>query len=268
MQRMAIEGKIPDPFYPQVVERVTQQPISTPAPTLQVTNPDPPLPPELTRPANPTPLDDMYTPTIKVLPVPAPQVCDYTAGNPRRPHHQPTPFENDHHCPAPLFTSKPLPAGRGESTKLMRHRCYYCRHVGHWNNQCASPHTQCHEVGKCIVPLRHQAFNQACEYGGRTPANHPNPDTMKTQKRKRQLETDDFNPPTGAANTPNNTPVDNGLPPANSLLFTPLDPLAKSFQPSWYQAALPPGTWGNTPWGAGWDEYAARHPFPCIFKYG
>jgi hypothetical protein len=82
MQRMAIEGKIPDPFYPQVVERVTQQPINTPVPTLQVTNPDPPSLPELTRPTNPTPLDDIYTPTIEVLPVPAPQVHDYTAGNP------------------------------------------------------------------------------------------------------------------------------------------------------------------------------------------
>jgi hypothetical protein len=141
MQRMAIEGKIPDPFYPQVVERVTQQPISILVPTLQVTNPDPPLPPELTRPDNPTPLDDMYTPSIEVLPVPAPQVHDYTAGNPCGPHHQPTSFEDNHHCPAPLFTSKPLPVGRGESTKLMQHRCYYCRHVGHWNNQCASPHT-------------------------------------------------------------------------------------------------------------------------------
>jgi hypothetical protein len=71
MQRMAIEGKIPDPFYPQMVERVTQQPINTPVPMLQVTNPDPPSPPELTRPASPTPFD-MYTPTIKVLPVPTP----------------------------------------------------------------------------------------------------------------------------------------------------------------------------------------------------
>ena len=77
MQRMAIEGKIPDLFYPQMVERVTQQPINTPVPMLQVTNPDPPSPPELIRPASPTPFD-MYTPTIEVLPVPAPQVRDYT----------------------------------------------------------------------------------------------------------------------------------------------------------------------------------------------
>jgi hypothetical protein len=256
---MAIEGKIPDPFYPQMVERVTQQPINTPVPTLQVTNPDPPSPPEFTRPASPTPFD-MYTPTVEVLPVPAPQVRDYTAGNPRGLHHQPTPFEDDRHCPAPLLTTKPLP-GRGESAKTVRHRCFYCGQVGHWNNQCASPHTQCNEVGKCVVPLRHRAFNQACENGGQTAANHP-----QNQKRKRQLETD--NPMTGAAGTPNNTPVDNGLPPANSLLFAPLDPLAKSFQPSRYQTAPPPGTWGNAPWGAGWDEYAARHPSPCIFEYG
>jgi hypothetical protein len=72
MQRMAIEGKIPDLFYPQVVERVTQQPISTLVPMLQVTNPDPASPPEPTRPANPTPFDNMYTPTIEVLPVSAP----------------------------------------------------------------------------------------------------------------------------------------------------------------------------------------------------
>jgi hypothetical protein len=141
MQRMAIEGKIPNLFYPQVVERVTQQPISTPVPTLQVTNPDPLSPQEPSRPANPAPFDDMYTPTIEVLPVPTPQVCDYTAGNPCSLHHQPTPFEDNRHCPALLFTSKPLPAKRGESTKPMRHHCFYCRHVGHWNNQCASPHT-------------------------------------------------------------------------------------------------------------------------------
>jgi hypothetical protein len=91
---------------------------------------------------------------------------------------------------------------------------------------------------------------------------------MKAQKHKRQIETDIFEPLEGAANTPNNTPVNDGLPPANSLLFVPLDPLAKLFQPSRYQAAPPPGTWGNAPWGAGWDEYAARHPSPCIFKYG
>ena len=259
MQRMAIEGKIPDPFYPQMVERVTTQPINTPVPTLQVTNPDPPSPPELIRPTSPTP-PDMYTPTIEVLPVPAPQVRDYTAGNPRGPHHQPTPFEDDRHCPAPRLTTKPLP-GRGESAKTIRHRCFYCGQVGHWNNQCASPHTRCNEVGKCVVPLRHRAFNQACEHGGRTPANHP-----MNQKRKRELEADDTM--TDAAGTPNNTPIDNALPPADSLLFAPLDPLAKSFQPSRYQTAPPPGTWGNAPWGAGWDEYAARHPSPCIFEYG
>jgi hypothetical protein len=71
------------------------------------------------------------------------------------PHHQPTPFKDDRHCLALLFTSKPLPVGRGESTKLIQHCCFYCRHVGHWNNQCASSHTRCYEVGKCIVPLRH-----------------------------------------------------------------------------------------------------------------
>jgi hypothetical protein len=91
---------------------------------------------------------------------------------------------------------------------------------------------------------------------------------MKAQKHKRQIKTDNFEPPAGAANTPNNTLVDGGLPPADSLLFAPLDPLAKSFQPFCYQAAPPPGTWGNAPWGARWDEYAACHPSPCIFEYG
>jgi hypothetical protein len=268
MQRMAIEGKISDLFYPQVMERVTQPSISTLVPTLQVTNPDPPSPQEPTRPANPTPFDDMYTPTIEVLPVPAPQVCNYTAGNLRGPYHQPTPFENNRHCPAPLLTTKPLPTGQSEHTKTIQHCCFYCGHIGHWNNQCTSPHTKCHKVGKCIVPLRHQAFDQACGYGGQTPANNPDPNTMKAQKHKRQLETNDDEPAAGTANTPNNTLVDSGLPPADSLLFTPLNPLAKSFQLSCYQMALPPGRWGNAPWGARWDEYAACHPSPCIFKYG
>jgi hypothetical protein len=44
MQRMAIEGKIPDLFYPQVMERATQPSISTLVPTLQVTNPNLPSP--------------------------------------------------------------------------------------------------------------------------------------------------------------------------------------------------------------------------------
>jgi hypothetical protein len=267
MQKMAIKGKIPDPFYPQMVERVTQPPISILVSTLQVTNPDPPTPQEPIRPANPTPFDNMYTPTIKALPVPAPQVCNYTAGNPHGLHHQPTPFEDDHHCPAPLLTTKLLPAGRSESTKLMQHCCFYCRYIGHWNNQCAFPHTKCHEAGKCVVLLRHRAFNWACEYGGWTPANHPDPDTMKAQKRKHQVETEDLNHPAGAANTPNNTPVDMRLPLVDSLLFAPLDPLTKSFQPSHYQAAPPLGTWGNAPWGARWDEYTACHPSPCIFEY-
>jgi hypothetical protein len=111
MQRMAIKGKIPDPFYPQVMERVTQPSISTLVPTLQVTNPDLPSPQEPTRPANPTPFNDMYTSPIEVLPVPTPQVCDYTTGNLWGLHHQPTPFKDDHHCPTPLLTTKLLPTG-------------------------------------------------------------------------------------------------------------------------------------------------------------
>lgn len=73
--------------------------------------------------------------------------------------------------------------------------------------------------------------------------------------------------------TPNNTP-EAGLPPSDSLLFSPnpsafqLDPLAQSFQSSQYQAAPPPGTWGNAPWGTGWGEAALRSPSPCIFEYG
>src|SRR5882757_9279849 len=71
---------------------------------------------------------------------------------------------------------------------------------------------------------------------------------------------------------PTKSPTNDGLPLADSLLFsanpTHIDPYAASFQPSRYQATPPPGTWGNMPWGAGWEERGKRPPSPCIFEYG
>ena len=67
--------------------------------------------------------------------------------------------------------------------------------------------------------------------------------------------------------------VENNLPPPDSLLFSP-NPVTvfnskENFEPSAYQGPPPPpGTWGNMPWGANWDDAAKRPPSPCIFDYG
>ena len=143
------------------------------------------------------------------------------------------------------------------STKLAgHHTCYYCGQRGHWNRKCASPHLKCHEKLRCVVPLSHPTFIKACEYGGRTKNNNAIPDANWTSEHKRKHE-----------NSPSSPAVNTGLPPADSLLFSPLDPLAQTFRPSHYQATPPPGTWGNAPWGTSWAEAANRAPSPCIFDY-
>ena len=64
-----------------------------------------------------------------------------------------------------------------------------------------------------------------------------------------------------------------GLPPADSLLFSPnpqtVFDAKENFDPSPYQGPPPPpGTWGDMPWGANWEDVAHRSPSPCIFNYG
>ena len=201
---------------------------------------------------------------------------DYTAGASHGPHHQPTPFEDDQHYewPTLLLSKEGRPPNKAKG-KPQGHQCFYCGERGHWNLQCPYPHNKCHEEKKCVVPLGHWFFRQACHYGGRTMNNHPDPTTQYSYKRKRHTTPADFAPPQNPTITPNNTPTGDGLPPADSLLFSPnppqsrLDPLAQSFLPSRYQGqAPPPGTWGNAPWGTSWEEASQRPPSPCIFEYG
>ena len=96
-RQLAIEKRIPNPFYPQVYEEAVKQPLRTPTPR-------PPTPGPSLRPTNPElptaaslPLTEVYSPP----PAPIPPRMDYSAGNPRGPHHQPTMFEEEAGCYAP-----------------------------------------------------------------------------------------------------------------------------------------------------------------------
>ena len=197
---------------------------------------------------------------------------DYTAGASRGPHHQPTPFEDDKNSEWPALPTKPLVWKEDKpKNKPQGHKCFYCGQNGHWNLQCPTPHNKCHGENKCVVPRRHLYFEEACHYGGRTAANNPDPSTQYPHRRKRQTTTADFTPPPVPNSTPVNNSPNNGLPPTDSLLFSPnptnsqLDPLAQSFLPSRYQGqAPPPGTWGNAPWGTGWGEAACDPRLPYL----
>ena len=279
VQQLSIQGHIPNPFLPQTVHEVPIEHIrpSTPRPPLHPTNPDPSLEPSAPeRPSNPVPPSVIITtpfvpntPSPEPVPIPIPRTMDYTAGASRGPHHQPTPFEDDRHSEFPLLPTRQLMWGEDKPQKKKKpqgHQCIYCHQRGHWNLQCHTPHAGCYREGKCVVPLQHQHFEQACAFGGHMVANHPDPTTQYPHHRKQQVQPTDFVPSPIHSPTPNNTPTNNDQPPANSLLFSPnpprlLDPLAPAFQPSPYQTTPPPGTWGNTPWGASWDDFAAwAHP--------
>jgi hypothetical protein len=190
---------------------------------------------------------------------------DYTAGNPRGPHHQPTMFDTDQNNGWP-----PLPgqeAGRTEGRQLrwaFNHTCWYCEKKGHWNSECPTPHLVCPRKGKCVVPLLHQAFVGVCYLGGRTKADSP----AKGRGKKRART------PT----VPTNTPEATESPPAGSLLFSPNptkahweedDEMGRSFrQRSRYGGSTPPpSTWGNAPWGASWNDFSKRPPSPSFPKH-
>jgi hypothetical protein len=145
------------------------------------------------------------------------------------------------------------------------HRCYYCGELGHFNSKCPVPHLKCQSEGRCIVPLGHAAFMEACAYGGRTSGNHP-----AHKKRKRQSTPLFSLEPTPTPSPTIRTATE--LPPADSLLFstnpTP-DAVIASFAPSPYQGPAPaPSLWGDAPFGTTWEEFHRRNPSPCIFDYG
>jgi hypothetical protein len=96
---LAIEGRIPNTFYPQVYEEAIPNPVvpSTPTPILRPTNPEPPS--EETTPYVPK------TPTPDPLPL-SPKM-EYAAGSTSGPLHQPTMFdtEENHEWP-PLSATR------------------------------------------------------------------------------------------------------------------------------------------------------------------
>jgi hypothetical protein len=151
LHQMAIEGRIPNTFYPQVYEETIPNPMdpSAPTPILRPTNPEPPL-------LKATP----YIPTtLTPDPQPIPPKMEYAASSSSGPLHQPTMFdtEDNHGWPPPLATLTTWPkewAKKNPST----HTCHYCGQQGHWNSQCSSPHLKCHKELACIVPLEHPMF--------------------------------------------------------------------------------------------------------------
>ena len=302
VQWLSVQGHIPDPFLPQTVQEVPMEykRPSTPRPPLHTTNPDPPSAPSApARPSNPvpssTPSSVLYvphTPTSEPIssvaafcpstpsPEPIPRAMDYTAGASCGPHHQPTPFEDDQHCDWPVLplSKEERPPNKAKG-KPQGHQCIYCGERGHWNLQCPYPHDKCHEEKKCVVPLRHQYFRQACHYGGRMKDNHPDPTTQDSHKCKRNTTAADFAPPQTPLPLHPTTPdlLATGYPQLIAyILFSPnppqsrLDPLAQSFLPSRYQGqAPPPGTWRKRPLGEPVGKKPPNGPLlACIFEYG
>ena len=258
-KQLAVEGRIPNAFYPQVFEEAIHYPPESPTQQLPLrpTNPEPPS--EMSTPFIPS------TPAIETTqPLTIPPKMDYATGNPQGPHHQPTPFDTDKaptQMPTLIWDQEP------RKNIAKHHRCYYCGKVRHWNSQCRTPHQKCSIKGRCIVPRQHEGYVKACSMGSHTASDQPIPDRdLKRKKKQRTLTSTSFEQEATTMPIPTNT----GLPPPNSLLFSPNPPadlLALAFRASPYQTTPPPGTWGNAPWGANWEDATQRPPSPCIFEY-
>ena len=283
-RQLAVQSTIPNHLYAQVFETTMLNP-SEPHPGLEPQNPHPGTPRPPLRPTNPEPPSPSPVPVPITEPVnmsmPGAMPIDYTAGNPRGPHHMPSMFDQED-------TRNPLPPRFKKFTREPKgHACKYCGAFGkHWNGDCPDPHQICNTKERCIVPLEHKHFGEACHWGGRSRHNHPVEDRhikratrRKAERRKTRnasvITPDDTTgfPTTSTSFTPMNIDVENNLPPKDSLLFSP-NPVTvfdskENFEPSKYQGPTPPpGTWGNMPWGANWDDAAKRPPSPCIFDYG
>jgi hypothetical protein len=100
---MAIEGRIPNTFYPQVYEETIPNPVDPSALT------------PILRPTNPEPLSSITTPYVSKTPTPDPQPIppkmEYTAGSSSGPLHQPTMFdtEDNHGWPPPSASTTTWP---------------------------------------------------------------------------------------------------------------------------------------------------------------
>ena len=115
------------------------------------------------------------SPGPQTLAIP-PRVADYTAGNPRGPHHQSV--LHDEPCgpglhatiwglPPEVFMARLRSQGHHPSFQAIpRPQCYYCTEHSHRSTECPSPHERCHQGQHCIVPHHHPQFNILCQYGG------------------------------------------------------------------------------------------------------
>jgi hypothetical protein len=95
---LAIEGRIPNTFYPQVYEEAILNPVvpSTPTPILRPTNPEPPFEETI-----------LYVPKTPIPdPLPLPFKMEYAAESTSGPLHQPIMFdtEENHGWPPPSAT--------------------------------------------------------------------------------------------------------------------------------------------------------------------
>jgi hypothetical protein len=103
LHQLAIEGRIPNTFYPQVYEEAILNPVapSTPTTILRPTNPDPPSK-ETTLYVSKTPTPD---------PLPLPPKMEYAARSTSGPLYQPTMFdtEENHRWPPPSATCTTWP---------------------------------------------------------------------------------------------------------------------------------------------------------------
>jgi hypothetical protein len=122
--QMAIEGRIPNTFYPQVYEETIPNPVNPSAST------------PVLRPTNPEPPSSKATPYVPRTPTPNPQPIppkmEYAAGSSSGPLHQPIMFDtkDNHRWPPPSTTSTTWPE---EWPKKMAHThtCHYCNQQGH-----------------------------------------------------------------------------------------------------------------------------------------
>ena len=113
------------------------------------------------------------TPGLSLTLTIPPRVADYSAGNPRGPHHQP--ILHDKPCgphlhastwglPPEAFMAALNSQGR-RSLLLPRPRCYYCAQCSHLSTDCPNPHKCCTRGKRCIVPHHHPQFFILCQYG-------------------------------------------------------------------------------------------------------
>jgi hypothetical protein len=164
LRQMAIKGRIPNTFYPQVYKETILNPVDPSALT------------PILRPTNPKPPSLEATPYVPTIPTPDPQPIsskmEYATGSSSGPLHQPTMFntKDNHGWPPPSATTTIWPEDRPKKNPST-HTCHYCGQQGHWSSQCSSPHLKCHKELACVVLLEHPAFIRAYSFGRRTATN-------------------------------------------------------------------------------------------------